>query len=54
MYITSNTISTIEKQENGKFKLTFYSNKTAVFSRMYNTFRGAQIAESKLMKKYAK
>ena len=50
-FIDKDTISTIRK-ENGGYKLTFYDNCKPVFEKVYDTFKGARVAESKLMRKY--
>lgn len=45
------TIATIEKQENGKFKLIIYRNEKPVFTKEYNSFRSATIAQTIHLKK---
>ena len=52
MYITPETIATIEKLDNGKFKLSIYDNKRTVFSGLYSSFRGAVIARTKRLNNY--
>ena len=44
------TIATIEKQENGKFKLIIYRNEKPIFAKEYNSFRSATIAQTKRLK----
>ena len=52
MYISPETIATIEKQENGSFTLTLYNNKKIIFSGNYATFRAACIAQTKRLNSY--
>lgn len=52
MYISPETIATIEKQENGSFTLTLYNNKKIIFSGSYATFRAACIAQTKRLHNY--
>ena len=52
MYITPETIATIEKHESGSFTLTLYDNKKIIFSGSYATFRGAAIARTKRLNSY--
>ena len=51
MLISQNTIATIE-HVNGIYLLTLYREKAVIFSKSYRTFRGAAIAQTKLLRKY--
>ena len=52
MYITNETIATIEKTENGTYKLTMWDNKKPVYTNEYKTFKGATIARTKRLNNY--
>lgn len=52
MYISPETVATIEKHESGSFTLTLYDNKKIIFSGNYVTFRAACIAQTKRLNNY--
>ena len=52
MFIDSNTLSTVQRLNDGRVMLRFYRDKVVVFEKIYPSWTGAKIAESKLMKKY--
>lgn len=52
MLIDSNTLSTIQRLDDGRAVLRFYRGKVIVFEKTYPTWTGAKIAETKLIKKY--
>ena len=51
MLISQNTIATIEHVDE-IYLLTLYREKAVIFSKSYSTFRGAAIAQTKLLRKY--
>lgn len=56
-YITNETIATIapiieDPYKVTGFTLTLYKEKEIIFQKVYSTYTGAQIAFSKLEKKY--
>lgn len=50
-FISNNTISTIKPTKEG-YVLTLYREKKTIFSKAYKTYNGANIAQTKLLKKF--
>ena len=49
-YINNNTVSTINKNNNGQFVLRFYHKTSIVFEKEYKTMSSAKAAQTMKMK----
>jgi hypothetical protein len=52
LFITKDTLSTINRTDGGTWILKFYKEGKTVFRKEYESFNAAKIAEGKLMKKF--